>query len=297
MLDFGLSHGIEIEIRDNLGFNERELSEAIPRVYYALTEAPSVAGAWTGLGSGEGGQIVVVVELQPGVPVSHYVELQALAESALRSGPHGGMSVKVEEWTAEHKVEVIAPSSWAMLDYGFTVCFAWDMMISNVEWSRRRVVAALRRATPPPTLLDFHDALVTDLDALAHDYTVAMAKEAFAALEDYPELRVILPCPLDDEAFVDVVEFQSGGCSRTLSRSEYLWALLDKVSTLSEPEDGSYRVLKAPTDGGRWARRAVRCSYVPEHRIGTTGPCQEELLTQHSKLVLERIEGQPGRPE
>ena len=135
--DFGLSYGIKIDIRDNLGFNERELSDAIPRVYRALYEAPGVATAWTGAGNGEGGEIVVVVELKPGVPVSHYADLRALEVSALRSGPHAGMSVKVEEWAAEYQIEVIKPSDWAMLDYAVTVCFAWDMMVSDVNWSRR----------------------------------------------------------------------------------------------------------------------------------------------------------------
>ena len=246
--DFGRSYGIKIHIRDNLGFNERELSDAIPRVYMALYEAPGVATAWTGAGNGEGGQIVVVVELKPGVPVSHYEELRALAESALFSGPHTGMSVKVDEWTAEYQLEVNAPSAWAMLDYAITVCFAWDMMVSDVNWSKRRVVAALQKGTPPMMALDFHDALLSDLSGLSYDYTVERAKEAFALLDDYPHLKEALPCPLNDEPFVEVVEFADGGCSRTIARSEYLWALFDKVPTLREPENDSYQVLDPRTD-------------------------------------------------
>ena len=263
LLDFGLSYGIRIDIRDNLGFNERELSDAISRVYRALYEASGVATAWTGEGNGEGGQVVVVVELKPGVPVSHYAELRALAESALRSGPHTGMSVKVEEWTAEYQIEVITPSDWAMLDYAVTVCFAWDMMVSDVEWSRRRVVEALQKATPPPMLLDFNHTLISGLSVLSYDYTVEMAKEAFASLEDHPALREILPCPLGDEPFVDVVEFAPGGCSRTVTRSEYMWALFDKVPTLREPEDDSYRVLNGSTDAGRSRSKFVVCPGTP----------------------------------
>ena len=190
-------------------------------------------------------------------------ELRALAESALRSGPHTGMSVKVEEWTAEYQIEVITPSDWAMLDYAVTVCFAWDMMVSDVEWSRRRVVVALQKATPPPMALDFHDSLVTDLSELSHDYTVAMAKEAFDPLDGYPDLKEMLPCPLDDEPFVDVVEFADSGCSRTLTRSEYVWALFDKVPTLREPEDDSYRMLNGSTDAGRSRSKSFVCPGTP----------------------------------
>ena len=269
--DFGLSYGIKIDIRDNLGFNERELSDAIPRVYRALYEAPGVATAWTGAGNREGGEIVVVVELKPGVPVSHYAELRALAVSALRSGPHSGMSVKVEEWAAEYQIEVIKPSDWAMLDYAITVCFAWDMMVSDVNWSRRSAVAALQKATPPTRALDFHEALLSDLSQLSRDYSVAMAKEAFAPLDDYSELKEMLPCPLEDEPFVDVVQFADGGCSRTLSRSEYMWALFDKVPTLREPEDDSYRVLNASTDGDSFRPKSFVCPGTP-YRDGRPVP-------------------------
>ena len=162
--DFGRAYGVEIEIRASLGFNERELSEAIPRVYRALYEAPGVATARTGEGNGEGGQIVVVVELKPGVPVSHYGELQALAESALRSGPHTGMLVKVEEWTAEYQIEVIKPSDWAMLDYAVTVCFAWDLGATS-EYSSIGVCNSLHFQVAPLSFQQFpvqrsHDCLV-----------------------------------------------------------------------------------------------------------------------------------------
>ena len=282
--DFGRSYGIKIHIRDNLGFNEEELSDASRRVYRALYEAPGVATAWTGAGNREGGQIVVVAELKPGVPVSHYTELRALAESALRSGPHTGMSVKVEEWTAEHQIEVIKPSDWTMLDYGITVCFSWDMMVADVEWSKRRVVAAFQKATPPTTALNFHDVLVTDLSELARDYTVAMAREAFAPLDDYSDLKEALPCPRDDEPFVEVVEFDDGGCSRTITRSEYLWALFDKVPTLRGPEDDSYKVLETGTDGDSSPPKGFVCPGSP-YRDG--GPVPKGPLSQHPKSILK----------
>ncbi len=149
------------------------------------------------------------------------------------------------------EVEIIPAPTWAMLDYASTVCFAWDMMLADVDWSRSRVIGVLRKTTPPTVLRGFHHALVTGLSVLSHDYTVAMAKEAFATAQDYVELKVTLPCPLGDEPFIEVVEFGSGRCSRTLARSEYLMELVDKVPTLkeaAEAEGVSYHALNEPTD-------------------------------------------------
>ena len=120
-------------------------------------------------------------------------------------------------------------------------------------------------------LLDFNHTLISGLSELSHDYTVESAKEAFAPLDDYPDLMETLPCPLKDEPFVDVVEFGDSGCSRTLTRSEYLWALFEKVPTLREPEDDSYRVLNGSTDAGRSRSKFLVCPGTP-YRDGRPVP-------------------------
>ena len=48
--EFGSDYGIEIGITDNMGFRKHEMSDIIPKVYYAIADAEGVAGA-----SGGGG--------------------------------------------------------------------------------------------------------------------------------------------------------------------------------------------------------------------------------------------------
>ena len=93
--EFGGDYGIEIGITDNMGFWEREMSDVIPKVYYAIVDADGVAGA-----SGGGGwdRVEITVSLEPGVPESRVVELQSMGQDIIEAelGEDTGLRVVVE---------------------------------------------------------------------------------------------------------------------------------------------------------------------------------------------------------
>ena len=93
--EFGGDYGIEIGITDNMGFWEREMSDVIPKVYYAIADADGVAGA-----SGGGGwdRVEITVSLEPGVPESRVVELQAMGQDIIEAelGEDTGLRAVVE---------------------------------------------------------------------------------------------------------------------------------------------------------------------------------------------------------
>ena len=93
--EFGRDYGIEIGITDNMGFSEREMSDVVPKVYYAIVDADGVAGA-----SGGGGwdRVEIRVSLEPGVLGSRIEELQSMGQDIIEAelGEDTGLRVVVD---------------------------------------------------------------------------------------------------------------------------------------------------------------------------------------------------------
>ena len=93
--EFSETHGVKIVSETSSGYSERDLEEAIPRVHYALYCKEGVDDAGT---SAVEGVIKSTVQLAIDAADSLMDELRHIAQTALRSGAHGGLSVVVQEW-------------------------------------------------------------------------------------------------------------------------------------------------------------------------------------------------------
>ena len=93
--EFGRNYGIEIGITDNMGFWERDMSDVIPKVYYAIVDADGVASA---SGGGGWGRVEITVSLKPGVPESRIEELQSMGQDIIETelGEDTGLRLVVE---------------------------------------------------------------------------------------------------------------------------------------------------------------------------------------------------------
>ena len=98
MLDeFSQTHDVKILVETYPNFSKEDLSEAIPRVHYALFCTEGVIAATTGA---RGVVIQSTVELSPDAP--SFDDLKRIAQNALESGPHHSMTVAVEERPRDH---------------------------------------------------------------------------------------------------------------------------------------------------------------------------------------------------
>ena len=93
--EFSEAYEVKIVVETGSGYNERDLSEAISRVHYALFCAEGVENASTGA---DKGVIKSTVQLSVDAPDSLMDNLRLIAQAALESGAHQDMSVVVEEW-------------------------------------------------------------------------------------------------------------------------------------------------------------------------------------------------------
>ena len=93
--EFSEAYEVKIVVETGSGYNERDLGEAVPRVHYALFCAEGVENART---APDEGAIKSTVQLSVDAPDSMMDELRRIAQAALESGAHQGMSVVVKEW-------------------------------------------------------------------------------------------------------------------------------------------------------------------------------------------------------
>ena len=93
--EFSEAYDVKIVVETGSGYNERDLSEAVPRVHYALFCTEGVDNART---SPDEGVIKSTVQLSDDAPESLMDDLRQIAQAALESGAHQGMSVEVREW-------------------------------------------------------------------------------------------------------------------------------------------------------------------------------------------------------
>ena len=93
--EFSEAYDVKIVVETGSGYNERDLSEAVPRVHYALFCTEGVDNAST---APDEGVIKSTVQLSDDAPDSLMDDLRQIALAALESGAHQGMSVVVREW-------------------------------------------------------------------------------------------------------------------------------------------------------------------------------------------------------
>ena len=93
--EFSEAHEVKIEVETGSGYDERDLEEAIPRVHYALFCTEGVDNART---APDEGVIKSTVQLSVDAPDSLMDDLRHIAQAALKSGAHQGMSVVIREW-------------------------------------------------------------------------------------------------------------------------------------------------------------------------------------------------------
>ena len=93
--EFSEAHYVKIVVETGSGYSERDVEGAIPRVHYALFCAEGVENART---APDEGVIKSTVQLSVDAPGSLIDDLRQIAQAALESGAHQGMSVVVKEW-------------------------------------------------------------------------------------------------------------------------------------------------------------------------------------------------------
>ena len=93
--EFSKAYEVKIVVETGSGYSERDLSNAIPRVHYALFCAEGVERAGTGA---DKGVIESTVQLSAHAPDSLMDDLRHIAQVALESGAHQGIRVVVKEW-------------------------------------------------------------------------------------------------------------------------------------------------------------------------------------------------------
>ena len=91
--EFSEAHEVEFVVNTQAGYNVTDLSEAIPRVHYALFVYWGVTDAGT---SADGEIIGSTVALSSDAPSAE--DLTRIAQDALESGAHQGLAVSVEVW-------------------------------------------------------------------------------------------------------------------------------------------------------------------------------------------------------
>ena len=92
---FSEAYEVKIVVETGSGYSQKALEEAIPRVHYALYCNEGVDDAGT---SADEGAIKSTVQLAIDADDSLMDELRHIAQTALESGAHGGLSVVVQEW-------------------------------------------------------------------------------------------------------------------------------------------------------------------------------------------------------
>ena len=93
--EFSEAYDVKIVVETGSGYNQKALEEAVPRVHYALFCAEGVDNART---APDEGVIRLTVQLSVDAPDSLMDDLRHIAQAALKSGAHQGMSVVVREW-------------------------------------------------------------------------------------------------------------------------------------------------------------------------------------------------------
>ena len=94
--EFSEAHEVEFVVNTQAGYNETDLSEAIPRVHYALFCTEGVTDAGTNADGEIIGSTVALSSDAPSVD-----DLTRIAQDALESGAHEGLAVSVEVWPSE----------------------------------------------------------------------------------------------------------------------------------------------------------------------------------------------------
>ena len=87
---FGKAHGVTVDVRPSLGFNELDLQAAIEAAHFAVLGTPGVSDALTTYDFGSG-QIVITVVLDDAVPSSMVDDLRLIAERSLSDATGAGI--------------------------------------------------------------------------------------------------------------------------------------------------------------------------------------------------------------
>lgn len=98
MLDqFSQTHDIKVLVETYPNFSKEDLSEAIPRIHYALFCVEGVTDATTGARG-----VVIRSEVESSLDAPSIDDLKRIAQNALESGPHEHMIVTVAERPENH---------------------------------------------------------------------------------------------------------------------------------------------------------------------------------------------------
>ena len=87
---FGKTHGVAVDVRSNLGFNERDLMKAIEAAHFSVLATHGVSDALTTYDFAAG-QILITVVLDDAVPDSIVDDLRLIAASSLSDATGAGM--------------------------------------------------------------------------------------------------------------------------------------------------------------------------------------------------------------
>ncbi len=83
-----------------------------------------------------------------------------------------------------------------VLDYGATLCFAWEQLAWRDEDAFETAFGVLEGERWPVELQGLRDEIVADLDALPEDTPWEVVEASFQPVQEYPALMFAMPCVL-----------------------------------------------------------------------------------------------------
>ena len=80
------------------------------------------------------------------------------------------------------------------MEYGFVICEAWDVLLSNREGGVAEAIRRLYEAEWPEDRQGIRDGLAANLEALPEDPTREMMEAGFEQVREWPAVMLVMPC-------------------------------------------------------------------------------------------------------